>query len=94
MFSKRRFKLWLLRLWLRSLLHLWARVFVFLIYFFFKNLFFLSPCKVTIGCGATSSENCTYFTSSTVTNGQCCATICPCGDNICQVRNRMVFFLL
>ncbi len=45
-------------------------------------------CTFTIGCGGTSSENCTYFQSGGSEIGQCCATICPCGDNICQVRRH------
>ncbi len=47
-----------------------------------KNaIFFL----VTVGCGASSSENCTYFDSSSPVAGTCNMEICPCGDNICQV---------
>lgn len=38
------------------------------------------------GCGDTSSENCTYFQSSGTEVGQCRLKICPCSDNICQLR--------
>jgi len=48
------------------------------------------PFEVTLGCGATSSENCTYFASTAGETGQCCATICPCGSNICQVRSTLM----
>ena len=41
--------------------------------------------SVTLDCGETSSENCTYFESSSPTAGTCKVDICPCSDNICQV---------
>ena len=47
--------------------------------------------SVTIGCGQTSSENCTYFDSSSPTAGACSVTICPCSNDICQVRNIKIF---
>lgn len=38
-------------------------------------------------CGETKSENCTYFTPpTTVTAGTCSLKICPCNNNICQLR--------
>lgn len=43
-------------------------------------------CSFTIQCGGTRSENCTYFESSGNEAGSCLATICPCSDNICQLR--------
>ncbi len=50
------------------------------------------PCLIllhftaSLTCGGMSSENCTYFNSDTAAMaGACTATICPCGDNICQV---------
>lgn len=44
-------------------------------------------CTFTLGCGGSSSENCTYFDSATtVATGSCKAKICPCNDNICQMR--------
>ena len=43
---------------------------------------------VTLRCGGSSSENCTYFESSgTAATGACRAQICPCSNNICQVSN-------
>jgi hypothetical protein len=50
---------------------------------------------VTLGCGGTSSQNCTYFESSgTVGAGQCAATICKCSSDICQVigPDHLAFF--
>ncbi len=41
---------------------------------------------VTLDCGQTSSENCTYFESTSPTAGSCIASVCPCNDNICQLR--------
>ncbi len=40
---------------------------------------------VSVGCGDTTSENCTYCESTGVTAGCCTVEICPCGDHICQV---------
>jgi len=51
-------------------------------------------CTITIGCGSTSSENCTYFDSDTVNAGGCTATVCPCGNNICQLRLDFVNFVI
>ncbi|TRY80429.1 hypothetical protein TCAL_15494, partial [Tigriopus californicus] len=41
---------------------------------------------VSATCGQTSNENCTYFESAGSEIGGCSLTICPCGDNICQVK--------
>ncbi len=41
---------------------------------------------MTINCGGIASENCTYFDSSGVTSGACVAKVCPCADDICQMR--------
>lgn len=43
-------------------------------------------CSFTVKCGGTRSENCTYFESSGNEAGSCLATICPCSNNICQLR--------
>lgn len=53
---------------------------------------------VNLNCGQMSSENCTYFQSSTtVAAGQCAVTICPCNSNICQVQkstNNQILIVL
>ena len=41
---------------------------------------------VTLGCGASTSENCTYFEASSLANGACAAEICKCNSNVCQIR--------
>ena len=44
---------------------------------------------VTLGCGATTRENCTYLVQeSTMTRPQvsCSYTICKSADNICRIR--------
>ena len=42
---------------------------------------------VTLTCGGTSSENCTYFDSATSQGtGACKAEICKLNSNICQIR--------
>lgn len=43
-------------------------------------------CTFTENCGATSNENCTYFESTGSEIGACRLKICPCNDNICQLR--------
>jgi len=43
-------------------------------------------CTFTARCGATSSENCTYFESSGSEVGQCGLKICRCDPNVCQLR--------
>ena len=40
---------------------------------------------VTVGCGGSSSENCTYFEVTGANNGPCVAQICKANSNICQV---------
>ncbi len=54
--------------------------------------FFFWYLAVTVSCGETSSENCTFFNSGAgggIMSGGCQVTICPISSNICQVR----FFL-
>ena len=43
---------------------------------------------VNRGCGATSSENCTFFEvdSGNLQAGHCALTICPASGNICSLR--------
>jgi len=44
-------------------------------------------CTFTLNCGGESSENCTYFDSSTtVAPGACKAKVCKCSTDICQIR--------
>ena len=45
-------------------------------------------------CGESSSENCTYFQSSGTEVGQCRLKICPCNDNICQLRLDFQTFVI
>ena len=51
---------------------------------------YCKPCltSVTLGCGSTSSQNCTYFQSSATNQpaGQCAIKICKCSSDICQVH--------
>ena len=43
--------------------------------------------SVTLTCGGSSSENCTYFDSSTSQGtGSCKAEICKLNSDICQIR--------
>ena len=52
----------------------------------FKVLFHHHFDLVTLTCGSSTSENSTYFTSSTVQSaGQCGVTVCKCSSDICQV---------
>ena len=51
-------------------------------------IMFYFSLPVSLGCGATSSENCTYFesTSNSGTNaGACRMKLCKCSPDICQV---------
>ena len=49
---------------------------------------------VELTCGQTSSENCTYFVSRGSEVGSCKITICPCNDNICQIRLDFATFVI
>eukprot|EP00093_Oithona_nana_P004330 04330.XXX_134142_132652_1 [CDS] Oithona nana genome sequencing. len=51
-------------------------------------------CTFQRGCGAEASENCTYFQSSGTETGQCRLKICPCSDNICQLRLDFQTFVI
>ncbi len=57
---------------------------------FFIPVFAKKNISVTLTCGGTSSENCTYFDSSSPVAGGCSVTICPCNNNICQV-SKLIF---
>ncbi len=41
---------------------------------------------VTVNCGASSNENCTYFESTGSEIGACQIEICRCNSNVCQLR--------
>jgi len=43
-------------------------------------------CTFAIKCGTTVAENNTYFESGGSESGGCSVKICPCSDNICQLR--------
>jgi len=43
-------------------------------------------CTFALNCGQQSSENNTYFESKGTESGSCTLKICPCNDNICQLR--------
>ncbi|XP_059088965.1 uncharacterized protein LOC131885059 [Tigriopus californicus] len=48
-------------------------------------------CIFSLGCGGTSSENCTYLQQSGSSN-PCTFTICKCSSNICRIRLDFVSF--
>ena len=50
--------------------------------------------SVQLSCGGQSSENCTYFQSDGNEIGQCRIKICPCSDNICQLRLDFSTFVI
>ncbi len=41
---------------------------------------------VNNGCGSMTNENCTYFEVTSPPQGPCSMKVCPCSDNICQLR--------
>ena len=41
--------------------------------------------SVTLGCGGSSSENCTYFEVTGANDGACSAQICKISSDVCQV---------
>merc|ERR1712141_524190 len=44
-------------------------------------------CTFTLGCGSTTTENCTYFESSTTVNtGPCATKVCKSSSDVCQIR--------
>ena len=57
------------------------------IYIKFQNIpILLFLFKVSLGCGATISENNSYFVSSgSSSSGDCRLKVCQCNDDICQV---------
>merc|ERR1711910_165304 len=51
-------------------------------------------CTFSIGCGGSSSENCTYVEISSPSAGMCNAQICPATTNICQIRLDLDTFVI
>merc|ERR1739848_397638 len=51
-------------------------------------------CTFSIGCGGSSSENCTYVEISSPSAGMCNAQICPTTTNICQIRLDLDTFVI
>ncbi|XP_059084969.1 uncharacterized protein LOC131881983 [Tigriopus californicus] len=54
-------------------------------------------CTFTIGCGATTSQNCTYLTQTTTTNpaaDPCIFTICKESPHICRIRLDFATFAI
>lgn len=52
-------------------------------------------CVFTLGCGGTSSENCTHLVQSgpsNPTSNSCTFTLCKCASNICRIRLDFVSF--
>ena len=50
--------------------------------------------SVTIGCGGSTSENCTYFEYSGSNTGPCNARICKLSSSICQIRLDLDTFII
>jgi len=51
-------------------------------------------CQFTLGCGSSSTENCTYFELTTAPTGGCSAQICRASTNICQIRLDFETFVI
>lgn len=51
-------------------------------------------CTFTIGCGGSTSENCTYFEYSGSNSGPCNARICKISSSICQIRLDLDTFVI
>jgi len=51
-------------------------------------------CTFTIGCGGSTSENCTYFEYSGSNSGACNARICKVNSGICQIRLDLSKFVI
>jgi len=52
-------------------------------------------CVITLACGATTSENCTYLTlaaSPTVADTSCTYTICPASSTVSRIRLDLTMF--
>ena len=54
-----------------------------------RSLTFCILIAVTLGCGSTARDNCTYLVQSAFTTGlqvPCTYSICKAGSNICRIR--------
>jgi len=51
-------------------------------------------CTFTIGCGGSTSENCTYFEYSGSNSGACNARVCKLSSAICQIRLDLDTFII
>lgn len=51
-------------------------------------------CVFTSGCGDTTSQNGTYFESSGSPTGACNLKVCPCQNDICQIRLDFMTFVI
>ena len=50
--------------------------------------------SVTIGCGGSTSENCTYFEYTGTNSGPCNARVCKLSSAICQIRLDLDTFII
>ncbi len=53
-----------------------------------------SNISVTIGCGGSTSENCTYFEYTGSNTGSCNARVCKLSSAICQIRLDLDTFII
>jgi len=51
-------------------------------------------CTFTIGCGGSTSENCTYFEYTGTNSGSCNARVCKLSSAICQIRLDLDTFII
>lgn len=51
-------------------------------------------CTFSVGCGSSSSENCTYFEVVGGLDGPCVSKICKVNSNICQIRLDLTTFVI
>lgn len=52
-------------------------------------------CVISLSCGDTTSENCTYLTATTVAAGSSCTyTICPASSTVSRIRLDLTMFTI
>ena len=51
-------------------------------------------CIFQLSCGQTTSGNCSYFQSNGQEVGQCRLMVCPCSNDICQLRLDFQSFVI